>query len=124
MKSPCPAPERGIPEFFPNGRHLTSDATQTIESQDSERVRVFAPPTRRYTLSLVTEEPARRYETVEVHRTGAAAKIVLNRPERMNAWSTGMSRDLLEVLRDLADDDGVRGVMLTGAGRAFCTGAD
>jgi 2-(1,2-epoxy-1,2-dihydrophenyl)acetyl-CoA isomerase len=75
-------------------------------------------------LSLVTEEPARHYETVELYRTGAAAKIVLNRPERMNAWSTGMSRDLLDVLRDLADDDGVRAVMLTGAGRAFCTGAD
>jgi 2-(1,2-epoxy-1,2-dihydrophenyl)acetyl-CoA isomerase len=35
-----------------------------------------------------------------------------------------MSAELLDVLRDLADDDGVRAVMLTGAGRAFCTGAD
>ena len=49
---------------------------------------------------------------------------MLNRPERMNAWSTAMSRDLLEVLRDLAGDDEVRAVMLTGAGRAFCSGAD
>jgi 2-(1,2-epoxy-1,2-dihydrophenyl)acetyl-CoA isomerase len=72
----------------------------------------------------VSEEPARRLETVELYRTGEAAKIVLNRPERMNAWSSAMSRDLLDVLRDLADDDGVRAVMLTGAGRAFCTGAD
>jgi 2-(1,2-epoxy-1,2-dihydrophenyl)acetyl-CoA isomerase len=70
------------------------------------------------------EEPARRYETVELYRTGAAAKIVLNRPERMNAWSNALSRDLLEVLRDLAGDDAVRAVMLTGAGRAFCSGAD
>jgi 2-(1,2-epoxy-1,2-dihydrophenyl)acetyl-CoA isomerase len=75
-------------------------------------------------LSLVNQEPARRFETVDLYRAGTAAKIVLNRPERMNAWSTGMSRDLLEVLRDLAADDGVRAVMLTGAGRAFCTGAD
>ena len=72
----------------------------------------------------MSEDQARSYETIELHRTDAAAKIVLNRPERMNAWSTGMSRDLLEVLRDLADDDGVRAVMLTGTGRAFCTGAD
>ena len=70
------------------------------------------------------EEPARRYETVELYRTGAAAKIVLNRPERMNAWSNAMSRDLLDVLRDVAGDDAVRAVMLTGAGRAFCSGAD
>jgi 2-(1,2-epoxy-1,2-dihydrophenyl)acetyl-CoA isomerase len=70
------------------------------------------------------EEPARRYATVELYRTGAAAKIVLNRPERMNAWSSALSRDLLEVLRDLAGDDAVRAVMLTGAGKAFCSGAD
>ena len=70
------------------------------------------------------EEPARRYETVELYRTGAAAKIVLNRPDRMNAWSTALSKDLLAVLGDLAGDDEVRAVMLTGAGRAFCSGAD
>jgi 2-(1,2-epoxy-1,2-dihydrophenyl)acetyl-CoA isomerase len=73
----------------------------------------------------VSEEPARRYETVLLYRTGAAAKIVLNRPERMNAWSTVMSRDLISVLGGLAADDSVRAVMLTGAGsRAFCSGAD
>ena len=72
----------------------------------------------------MTEEPVRRYETVELHRTGAAAKIVLNRPQRMNAWSSALSRDLLEVLRDVAADDAVRAVMLTGAGKAFCSGAD
>jgi 2-(1,2-epoxy-1,2-dihydrophenyl)acetyl-CoA isomerase len=70
------------------------------------------------------EDLARRFETVELYRTGAAAKIVLNRPERMNAWSNALSRDLLGVLRDLAGDDEVRAVMLTGAGRAFCSGAD
>ncbi|MGH3209905.1 MAG: enoyl-CoA hydratase/isomerase family protein [Trebonia sp.] len=70
------------------------------------------------------EDLARRFETLELYRTGAAAKIVLNRPERMNAWSNALSRDLLGVLRDLAGDDEVRAVMLTGAGRAFCSGAD
>jgi 2-(1,2-epoxy-1,2-dihydrophenyl)acetyl-CoA isomerase len=70
------------------------------------------------------EEPARRYETAELYRTGAAAKIVLNRPQRMNAWSNALSKDLLDVLGDLAGDDEVRAVMLTGAGRAFCSGAD
>jgi 2-(1,2-epoxy-1,2-dihydrophenyl)acetyl-CoA isomerase len=78
----------------------------------------------RYTLSPVTEEPVRRYETVDYYRTGAAAKIVLNRPARMNAWSEGMSRDLLSALREVAADDEVRAVLLTGAGRAFCAGAD
>jgi 2-(1,2-epoxy-1,2-dihydrophenyl)acetyl-CoA isomerase len=69
-------------------------------------------------------EPARRFETVNLYREGAAATIELNRPERMNAWSTGLSRDLLDALRGVAADDGVRAVLLTGAGKAFCSGAD
>lgn len=61
---------------------------------------------------------------VDVNRDGAAVKIALNRPERMNAWSDGLSRDLLAVLREVAADETVRAVMLTGNGRAFCSGAD
>jgi 2-(1,2-epoxy-1,2-dihydrophenyl)acetyl-CoA isomerase len=72
----------------------------------------------------VDDEQTRRYETVDVNRDGAAVKIALNRPERMNAWSDGLSRDLLAVLRDVAADEAVRAVMLTGNGRAFCSGAD
>jgi 2-(1,2-epoxy-1,2-dihydrophenyl)acetyl-CoA isomerase len=70
------------------------------------------------------DQPTRRYETVDLYRDGAAAKIVLNRPDRMNAWSVGLSDDLLTVLRELAHDRSVRAVLLTGAGKAFCTGAD
>jgi 2-(1,2-epoxy-1,2-dihydrophenyl)acetyl-CoA isomerase len=72
----------------------------------------------------VSDEPVRRYETILVYRTGAAAKIVLNRPERMNALSAALSRDLLAALRDAAADDTVRAVELTGAGKAFSSGAD
>ena len=70
------------------------------------------------------DEQTRRYETVDVNRDGAAVKIALNRPERMNAWSDGLSQDLLAVLREVAADETVRAVMLTGNGRAFCSGAD
>jgi 2-(1,2-epoxy-1,2-dihydrophenyl)acetyl-CoA isomerase len=72
----------------------------------------------------VDDEMTRRYETVEVNRDGAAVKIALNRPDRMNAWSEGLSQDLLTVLREVAADETVRAVMLTGNGRAFCSGAD
>jgi 2-(1,2-epoxy-1,2-dihydrophenyl)acetyl-CoA isomerase len=75
-------------------------------------------------IGVSDDQPTRRYETVDLYRDGATAKIVLNRPERMNAWSVGLSDDLLTVLRDLAHDDSVRAVLLTGAGKAFCTGAD
>ena len=64
------------------------------------------------------------YETLLLHRSGAAATIELNRPSRMNALSAALSRDLLAVLRDVAADAEVRAVMLTGAGRAFSSGAD
>jgi 2-(1,2-epoxy-1,2-dihydrophenyl)acetyl-CoA isomerase len=69
-------------------------------------------------------KPARHYETVDVYRTGASATIALNRPDRMNAWSNALSADLLDALRDVAGDDRVRAVMLTGTGKAFCSGAD
>jgi 2-(1,2-epoxy-1,2-dihydrophenyl)acetyl-CoA isomerase len=64
------------------------------------------------------------YDTVNVYRAPGAVKIELNRPERLNAWSEELSADLLKVLREVAADDEVRAVMLTGAGRAFCAGAD
>jgi 2-(1,2-epoxy-1,2-dihydrophenyl)acetyl-CoA isomerase len=64
------------------------------------------------------------YGTVNVYRAPGAVKIELNRPDRLNAWSRELSADLLTVLREVAADDEVRAVMLTGAGRAFCAGAD
>ncbi len=76
-------------------------------------------------MALVSDEtPARRYETLNVRRTGAAVTIALNRPDRMNAWSNAMSADLLDALREAAADAEVRAVMLTGTGKAFCSGAD
>ena len=62
--------------------------------------------------------------TVQVERRGAVATITLNRPEAMNAVNPELGADLLQAIRDATDDDGVRAVVLTGAGRAFCSGAD
>ena len=64
------------------------------------------------------------YGTVNVYRAPGAVKIELNRPDRLNAWSDALSADLLKILREVAADDDVRAVMLTGAGRSFCSGAD
>jgi enoyl-CoA hydratase/carnithine racemase len=50
--------------------------------------------------------------------------ITLNRPERMNAWTETMARELIEAFDRADADDGVRAVIVTGAGRAFCAGAD
>jgi 2-(1,2-epoxy-1,2-dihydrophenyl)acetyl-CoA isomerase len=64
------------------------------------------------------------YETVNVHRDGAAATIELNRPETLNAWNTQLGHDLLAAVTAVAEDDDVRAVVVTGAGRAFSAGAD
>jgi 2-(1,2-epoxy-1,2-dihydrophenyl)acetyl-CoA isomerase len=62
--------------------------------------------------------------TVQVQRRGAAATIVLDRPKAMNAVDPQLAEDLLRALTEAAADDDVRAVLLTGSGRAFCSGAD
>jgi enoyl-CoA hydratase/carnithine racemase len=52
------------------------------------------------------------------------AELTLNRPERMNAFSPQMAVELIQAFRRLGEDDSVRVIVVTGAGRAFCAGAD
>jgi 2-(1,2-epoxy-1,2-dihydrophenyl)acetyl-CoA isomerase len=70
------------------------------------------------------DELYRQYETINLYRRGPGATVELNRPERMNAWSNQFSLDLLTAVREVGDDPAVRAVVITGAGRAFSSGAD
>jgi 2-(1,2-epoxy-1,2-dihydrophenyl)acetyl-CoA isomerase len=63
-------------------------------------------------------------ETLKVDRAGGVLTITLNRPEKKNAINGQMWVDLLATFRDAADDGDVRVVVITGAGGAFCSGAD
>ena len=64
--------------------------------------------------------PPELLETIE----DGIATLTFNRPERLNALSTPIMEGLLDGLPRLAGDPGVKGVVLTGAGRAFCAGGD
>jgi enoyl-CoA hydratase/carnithine racemase len=61
---------------------------------------------------------------LRVDRDGAVAVVTLDRPEQLNAFTAAMGTALEAAYRECDADDGVRAVVLTGAGRAFCAGAD
>ncbi len=64
------------------------------------------------------------YETVILEKKDRIATIVMNRPERLNAITKQMEIDLYDAFMDVTEDEGVRVVILTGAGRGFCSGED
>lgn len=64
------------------------------------------------------------YEQIAVGRDGAVAKITLNRPDRLNALTQVMSDELVDAFTGAREDDAIRAILLTGAGRGFCAGQD
>lgn len=67
---------------------------------------------------------SKKYSTIELVKQDAIATIYLNRPSAMNALNDVLVEDLLAALDDVAADQTVRVVVLTGRGKAFCAGGD
>ncbi|ABK69285.1 enoyl-CoA hydratase-related protein [Mycobacterium avium] len=61
---------------------------------------------------------------ISIEREGGILRLTLDRPDKLNAVDTPMLNELLGRLDESADDASVRAVLLTGAGRAFCSGGD
>jgi 2-(1,2-epoxy-1,2-dihydrophenyl)acetyl-CoA isomerase len=61
---------------------------------------------------------------VKSRTENGVATVTLDRPDKMNALSEAMYADMSRIFADLASDDAVRAVVVTGAGRAFCSGSD
>ena len=68
--------------------------------------------------------PDQPYETIRHELSDGVATITLNRPESLNALNAVMRAELLAALKAAGRDDAVRAVVITGEGRAFCSGAD
>ena len=64
------------------------------------------------------------YETITTDVTDGIMTLTLNRPDRMNAFTIGMLREMISAFDHADADDDVRVVIVTGAGRGFCAGAD
>lgn len=64
------------------------------------------------------------YETILFERKGHTTLLTLNRPERLNAYDYTMHSELNQAWDEVNQDDNIWTVVVTGAGRAFCTGAD
>jgi 2-(1,2-epoxy-1,2-dihydrophenyl)acetyl-CoA isomerase len=63
-------------------------------------------------------------ETVVLEKTEGLGTITLNTPDKMNAMSMTQARDLSKCIDDVETDESIRAVILTGAGKGFCAGAD
>ena len=64
------------------------------------------------------------YETILIARSEGVGLVTLNRPQRMNAYTWRMEVELQHAFHSLDQDEDVRAIVVTGAGRAFCAGAD
>ncbi|MCX7211380.1 MAG: enoyl-CoA hydratase [Burkholderiales bacterium] len=64
------------------------------------------------------------YEDVLYRVEDGIAVITLNRPDKLNAWRAEMDRDVRAAMKAASADEAVRVIVLTGAGRGFCAGAD
>ena len=68
--------------------------------------------------------PYEGYEDMTVEKNDGVVVVTLNRPEKLNALSPAMRIGIKRILEDVNDDDDAKVMVLTGAGRGFCSGAD
>jgi enoyl-CoA hydratase/carnithine racemase len=64
------------------------------------------------------------YETIKYEVTEQILTITLNRPDKLNAFNVTMQKEMIDAFDSADEDDDIRAIIVTGAGRGFCAGAD
>ncbi len=64
------------------------------------------------------------FETITYEKEDSIAIVTLNRPERLNAWTDQMNADIVHAIDNANEDKDIGAVVVTGAGRGYCAGAD
>jgi len=72
----------------------------------------------------MADTATKTYEDILYRVEDGVAVVTLNRPDKLNAWRDEMDRDVRAAMRVAADDPAVKVIILTGAGKGFCAGAD
>lgn len=67
---------------------------------------------------------AGHFELITTEQRDRVLLVTLNRPDKLNAWTPRMMRELVDAVRAANDDPGIGAIVVTGAGRGFCAGAD
>src|SRR5579871_6815953 len=73
---------------------------------------------------LQNAEDAMSYEHIKYELDGSILTITLNRPDKLNAYTAIMGQEIEDAFLRADEDDAVRVIIVTGAGRGFCAGAD
>lgn len=100
-------------------RRLSLPFAQT-DSPGTEKVPGVFVSSRQYNRAV----PDPSYETLLSEADAGVVTVTLNRPEALNALNAVMRRELLAAIKDAGRDSEVRAIVVTGAGRGFCAGAD
>ena len=113
---------------MPPNHVAVQEATTTLLDARSKRPRPagesLVVPTARAYARPTTSLPATGYQHLLVTTDGAAARIVLNRPERRNALSLELMEEMIAALRDVSLHDSTRAIVIEGAGPVFSAGHD
>src|SRR6185503_7381734 len=114
---------RGTPQAWSRSRARQADPDRRHPGCSRARHR-SAPGTVVASASCRPGDSAMAYQQLTLERANQVATITLNRPDAFNAFGMTLGRELFDASLEVDEDPGVRCVVITGAGKAFCAGGD